>query len=153
MITTNGQLYQWDRGRIIEVSHLASSVVSEIHVFNGTTPNALVLELYEIEGKTVANIPNELLRYDYNLDIYAVVIDSLGKYTTEHLNVRVLRRPKPDDYIYTKTELKTYEALENRIETLEEELKELKELIEAGGVVTPTISVLDSAILDSLILS
>ena len=120
MITTNGQLYQWDVGRIIEVSHLATSTVSEIHVYNGTTDDAPVLILKEIDGKTVAEIPDELLWYDYNLDIYAVVIDNMGRYTTEHLNTKVLSRPKPADYVYTKKETKTYEALEKKIKELEE---------------------------------
>ena len=48
MITTNGQLYQWDVGRIIEVSHLATSTVSEIHVYNGTTDDAPVLILKKL---------------------------------------------------------------------------------------------------------
>lgn len=133
MITTNGQLYQWDTGRIVEVYHLKSSTVSEIHVFNGTTDSALVLELSEIDGKTVAKIPDELLQHNYNMDIYAVVIDRFGKYTTEHLNTRVLSRPKPSDYVYTPSEVRTYEALEERIKELEKGEVSDKKLAEVIG--------------------
>lgn len=144
MITTGGKIYQWDTGRVIEVYHLQNSTVSEVHVFNGTTDNALVLELQEVDGKTVAKIPDELLQFDYNLDIYAVVSDSFGKYTTEHLNTRVFSRPKPIDYIYTESEVKRFEHLEKRMEELEKrgvpiELVEqtVQEYIENNDILNP----------------
>lgn len=122
MITTKGQLYQWDTGRLIEVYPVDNYKVDEIHVFNGTTKFAPVLETWidEKNGRTYAKIPDVLLQSDNNMDIYAVMSNDLGEHTQKHINVTVLRRAKPEDYVYTETELETWKKLEKRIEELEE---------------------------------
>lgn len=122
MITTKGQLYQWDTGRLIEVYPVDNYKVDEIHVFNGTTKFAPVLETWidEKNGRTYAKIPDVLLQSDNNMDIYAVMSNDLGEHTQKHINVAVLRRAKPEDYVYTETELETWKKLEKRIKELEE---------------------------------
>lgn len=121
MITTKGQLYQWDTGRLIEVYPVDNYKVDEIHVFNGTTKFALVLKTWvdEKNGRTYAKIPDVLLQSDNNMDIYAVMSNDLGEHTQKHINVTVLRRAKPEDYVYTETEILRYAELEKRIEELE----------------------------------
>lgn len=120
MITTNGQLYQWDVGRTIEVHLLTGQSVDEIHIYNGTTDYALILDIWSNDNKTktYARIPDSVLQSDNNVDIYAIIKNEYGKHTAKHINVPVITRTKPDDYVYTEEELKTYLKIEKRIEEL-----------------------------------
>ena len=118
MITTRKALYQWDTGRIIEVFPLEDFRVDEIHIYNGTTPYALVLEIWVDSARTFARIPDTLLQSDNNIDIYAVMSNDYGEHTTEHLNLPVFRRTKPDDYVYTEEELLTWKKLDKKIDEL-----------------------------------
>lgn len=131
MITTNGQLYQWDTGRVIEVFLVSREEVDEIHVYNGTTDSAIVLETWTENGRTYAKIPDILLQSDNNLDIYVTSHTDIGENTTQHVNVTVLSRVKPDDYVYTEEELRTWFSLEERIKELENSGKVLPEITEA----------------------
>lgn len=140
MITTKGQLYQWDIGRIIEARLLKEQSIDEIHVYNGTTDYAIILDTWtdESKTKTYAKIPDLLLQSDNNMDIYVITTNEFGKHTTKHINVPVITRAKPDDYVYTEEELKTYARLEKRIEELGGMGKILPEVTEedAGKVLT-----------------
>ena len=131
MITTNGQLYQWDTGRVIEVFLVSKQKVDEIQVYNGTTDNAIVLPKWEENGRTYAEIPDVLLQSDNNIDIYVTSHSDIGENTTRHKNVKVTSRRKPDDYVYTEVELKTWFSLEKRIKELENSGKVLPEITEA----------------------
>ena len=119
MITTNGQLYQWDCGRIIEVFPISNYKVDEIHIFNGTTDFAIVLETWVKDNKTYAKIPDVLLQSDNNVDIYAVMVNDVGKQTQQHINVSVISRVKPEDYVFTEEELKTWLKIKERLDYLE----------------------------------
>lgn len=119
MITTNGQLYQWDTGRLIEVYPVSDYLVSEIHIYNGTTEGAVVLKTWVESGKTFAKIPDLILQSDANLDIFVIMVDNYGSHITEHKNVTVKWRAKPQDYVYTEEELKTWESISKRVDDIE----------------------------------
>ena len=72
MITTNGTLYQWDTGRIIEAYSVANYKIDKIYVYNGTTQNAVYLDTWNEGSRTYAKIPDVLLQSNNNIDIYAV---------------------------------------------------------------------------------
>jgi hypothetical protein len=62
-------------------------------------------------------VPNILLQTDWPINVYAYCGDY---YTKEHAIFKVNRRSRPDDYVYTETEVKRWEALEKRVnETLD----------------------------------
>lgn len=105
-------LYQWDLDRQIEVT---DDSVSEVHFAHPEDDKALVVEIDEIDGVRVASIPNILLQGYAPIKVWLVV----GDVTVYGDKLNVTGRAKPDDYVYTETEVKRYEALESRIEALE----------------------------------
>lgn len=111
MITTNGQLYQWDTKRVIEIYPEAGYKVDEVHIYSSDVyPYALVLNAWSVDGKTFAKIPDLLLQFDSNIGIYIVMSNSRGKRTIEHKNVTVKWRAKPENYVFTETEIEGYES-------------------------------------------
>lgn len=104
------QLYQWDIDRRIIVN---DPNICEVHFCNRTSDCSLVVEVKD----GFANIPNILLHDARPIRAYAYCDD---KYTLTETHFSVKARTKPEDYVYTETEVKSYEDLEARIEALEE---------------------------------
>lgn len=104
---------------------------TQIHFASSDSEKALVVESYELNGKTIANVPNILLQVAIQLYVYVYIRESDEKYTIHRVIFGVDERPKPDDYVYTETEILNYSALERRITSLEENLEEeVKEAIQ-----------------------
>jgi hypothetical protein len=93
-----------------------------VHFSNAITPNALVVEV--VEG--TANIPNILLQNDFDIKAFGYC----GQSVRESYIINVIGRTKPDDYIYTETELKTWETLKTDVETVKEDVETLKTDVE-----------------------
>ena len=68
-------------------------------------------------GVNYVNVPNILLQENFKLRVYAYNRD----YTKFEQDFKIIPRSKPADYVYTPTEIKSFEALEARVETLETE--------------------------------
>jgi ABC-type amino acid transport substrate-binding protein len=113
-----GRLYQWDTGRKVKVSDKCKPV-SEVHFSTLGDGNALVVLPYETENGTVANIPNILLQSNLGICVYVVSAAEDGESTITKRTFSVATRPKPEDYIYTETEVLNYTHLENRLNALE----------------------------------
>lgn len=129
------ELFQWDINRAIVIS---DSAIDQVHFSNTTTGEALVVEVKEQNGKRLANIPNILLQEDWSIKAYGY---AEGQYTKQMVKLKVNTRSKPEDYVYTETELLSYKALaEEMLETLGdieaalEELHNYAESVKAGGV-------------------
>lgn len=106
-------LYQWDVDQRLEV---VNSDVLEVHFSNAVIGAALVCEVYEEDGRRFANIPNVLLQ-----QAWAIQAHGCCELRVRDVQViRVVRREKPADYVYTETEVKSYEDLDKRITALEE---------------------------------
>ena len=103
--------YQWDINQKIKVNEAA---IKEIHYDNGTG-TALVCSVYDYNGQRVADVPNILLTNYWAIKVYAYC----GECVRFENIYEVKKRSKPDDYVYTETEVKRYETLESRIEALE----------------------------------
>ena len=100
-----GSLFQWDTGRQVECD------AEQVHFSNhhyGTS-----IDVNVKDGK--ATIPNQLLTSAIPLKAWAWVKDSSGEYTKEEQIFIVAKRNKPSDYVYTPTELKTWQDLQNQI--------------------------------------
>lgn len=109
------ELWQWDLGQKIIVE---DANVSEVHFYDGINSLALVCEVYDLDGLRIANIPNVVLQDNCDMNIFAFVKDNDGGYTKHREIIKVNKRSRPADYIYTETEVKSYEALEKRIDEM-----------------------------------
>ena len=103
-------LYQWDLDRYIIVN---DANICEVHFCNRTSDCSLVVEVKD----GLAAIPNILLQDARPIRAYAYCDD---KYTLTESQFTVKSRTRPSDYVYTETEVKRYDSLEERITYLEE---------------------------------
>lgn len=110
------RLYQWDTDRQIEFTNTEGLAVDEVHFSNSYMVKALVVE----PQGTTANIPNILLQYAVPVKIYVVAHTENGKHVTFTAQFEVNNRTRPSDYVYTETEVKRYETLEERIKKIED---------------------------------
>lgn len=102
------QFYQWDIDRKLIIEDAA---ITQVHFCNRTDVCSLVCETYQEDGLTLVNVPNILLQTDWRINVYAY--DS--NYTKFSAIFNVVRRSKPENYIYTETEVLNYNELLNRI--------------------------------------
>lgn len=111
------KFYQWDLDRKLIVE---DPQITEVHFCNRTGDCSLVCETFVEDGITMANVPNILLQTDWKIRVYAYD----GTYTKHEECYEVVSRTKPADYIYTETEVLSYEHLENEIEQIREEMQQ-----------------------------
>ena len=105
ILNGRGSFYQWDFDQKLAV---LDDTVTEVHFPLGTD-GCPPLPVYEQNGQRVVDVPNILLQTAGVLRVYAFVVDDLGGRTICTETFRVNERAKPDDYIYTETELWTAE--------------------------------------------
>lgn len=109
------QLHQWDLNQKVIV---VNELIKEVHFTNASLGKALVVEVVD----RTANIPNILLQEAWDIKAYGYC----GECVRESLVINVIPRAKPEDYVYTETEIKRYE-------TLEAEIVELKDAVAANS--------------------
>lgn len=115
------ELYQWDVGVVVDVT---DENINEVHFSNlryGVSFNI------EVQNGTVT-IPPEVLQSGADVFCWAFVRGENGGYTKKEQIFNVEKRPRPADYVYTPTEVLTWEALKKQIEGVEAEL-----LADIGG--------------------
>ena len=100
--------WQWDLNQALIVEN---EEINEVHFCNGTADCSLVCAINE----GLVNVPNILLQSANDIRVYAVCGDS----TIGEQLFKVRARTKPEDYVYTETEVLRYEDLEERITALE----------------------------------
>lgn len=97
---------------------MSNTDICEVHFCNRTSDCSLVVEPYWEDGKYIADIPNVLLQTARPIRIYAYIDDA---YTLDEEQFSVKARTKPADYVYTETEVKSYDALEKKLNEIEEQ--------------------------------
>lgn len=107
------QFYQWDIDRRLIID---DETIKEVHFCNRTNECSLVCEAYTENGKRFVNVPNILLQTDWRINVYAYD----GQATLHEEKYNVIARSKPEDYVYTETEILNYTSLLERIDKLEE---------------------------------
>lgn len=112
-------LWQWDYGQRVQLHDVP--VGTKVHFSNAAIkPNALVTEAYEDGEGVYADIPDVLLQTAGTLTAYIYLEDG-DEGHTEYRKLFIVRdRERPDDYVYTEDDVKTWEMLEERIKVLEE---------------------------------
>lgn len=105
--------YQWDVNQKLVVNCNAK----QVHFCNGTSETSLVVPV--VDG--MVDVPNILLQTAGKLRAYAYIIDdeNTEKYTLCSAVFKVQERTKPDDYVYTETEVLRWSDLEDRIMVIE----------------------------------
>lgn len=105
---SNGQLkfWQWDTGQKVKVPEN----VPTVHFKFGAGAVELPVE------NSWVDVPDELLQTGKDILLWTYRED----HTLDAARIPVERRPKPADYIYTPTEVKTWESLDARIKALED---------------------------------
>jgi hypothetical protein len=109
------KFYQWDVDRKLIIE---DATITQVHFCNRTDECSLVCETYQEDGLTLVNVPNVLLQTDWRINVYAYDTN----YTKFSECFAVAKRSKPENYIYTETEVLTYNTLLNRIDELDESI-------------------------------
>lgn len=105
--------FQWDLEQKLIIEDAS---INEVHFCNRTDDCSLVCEVYDENGLRVVNVPNILLQDNWAINVYAYCTN----YTKYSATFKVNKRSKPEDYMYTETEVKTWDELEQRVAALEE---------------------------------
>jgi hypothetical protein len=108
--------YQWDTNQRLILEGIPADC--QIHFKSAGERTALTLEQYEFEGKTVVDVPNVLLQNTEKIIVWAYVYTD-EKYTVEQASFSVVPRQKPNEYVYTPTEILDYKHLSERIDQIE----------------------------------
>ena len=104
--------YQGDIDRKLIVE---DETIKEVHFCNGSEECSLVCEVFTEDNKRIVNVPNILLQSCKRVRAYGY-----SENHTRYCKVfNVVKRSKPEDYIYTETEIKSYKNLETRINEIE----------------------------------
>lgn len=115
-----GELYQWDTGRVVKVVPDENVTVHEVHFSTKRMDYAYVLKTYIEDGVTYCAIPNLILQQFNRLLCYEVCQNSDGEETIADAYFDIIKRNRPEDYVYTEQEHFTFVKLENRLDKLEE---------------------------------
>ena len=118
-----GRLTQWDLNRKVIVTGYEG--VAEVHFASpGDDHGAYVVKL--VDGQ--AGIPNILLTMAGTINVYVYPADR----TVFATALWVMAREKPDDYVYTETEVLSYKTLDEKIGDLAELTTTAKENLVAA---------------------
>lgn len=108
--------YQWDINQKLIVS---DKTIDEVHFCNRMGSCSFVREVYLKDGLYLVDVPNTILRDDLPIKAYA--------YDLNHTEVchtfDVMRRTRPEDYVYTDEEQKVWADLEARIDAMEDDIE------------------------------
>lgn len=124
----DGTLWQWDVGRKMVITLKEGSTIDKVQFYNGMEDYARPATSIEtIDGEILAGIPNTLLQHPNNLTAYLMTIDEDGVKTTESITMAVNKRAKPEDYVYSEEDYRTYKVVLDAFDDLRDEFGELKE--------------------------
>ena len=107
---SNGKdrVYQWDHDIVLTI--LEPENVPTVHFRWGGKAVPITVTNQQVE------IPPELLQQPKDIILWAYTPD----HTMDMARIPLEKRPKPSDYAYTPTEIKTWEDLDARIKALED---------------------------------
>lgn len=105
--------WQWDLNHRLILDGCNSGI--EVHFSSCYSEKALVTETYADGELVFANVPNIMLTKAADISVFVYIDDQVAHSAL----ISVFERPKPEDYIYTETEVKSLEALERRLDALE----------------------------------
>lgn len=104
------ELYQWDTGVELEVSE----ELTQIHMSVSSYGTSLDVDV--VDG--IAKIPDILLQKGEDLNVWGFFETEESGFTKIHKKIRVNRRNKPADYIYTPQEQTTLQKIKDQLDEL-----------------------------------
>ena len=113
-------LWQWDKGQRLLLSGVEAGTQVHFSSETDTEPNALVVASYADNGEVYADVPNILLQISGRIFVYIYKDSGNEGHTEVKWQIAVYPREKPEDYVYTETEVLSYAALEERVKALED---------------------------------
>ena len=120
------QLYQWDSNVKLIVEDDRINQVQFSQRFSRTAA------CVKVENRECF-IPNEFLQSYYDIFAYACIVDNDGQVCEFSEMFTVFARPKPDNYIYTPTEIITFKRIEDELNKKFEALaKEIEDDMETA---------------------
>ena len=114
MLTLNdgrSELWQWDTGRTLAVD----ADCSQVHFSNKVFGRSIDVDVAD----GVAIIPDILLQADKDLNVWAFVGTAENGYTKISKTLKVNRRNKPADYVFTPPDQTSLEEIKERVGYLE----------------------------------
>lgn len=136
-ITCQKELWQWDTGHKIQISglNIEGKTVYVNFSFDKNTGEAPPVETVLVDGKVEAKIPAFIFEKEdccvtssYKAYAFVRVIDEESMETIFRIAFIIKTQPKPNDYIHTEDELRSFDALEKHVE---EELTEFRNQLAA----------------------
>lgn len=108
--------YQWDLDQKLSVEY--DENVCHVHFKNPDGETSLDVDTYTLDGRLVADVPNILLQKAGVITAWIYKCEG-DECTIETTIFRVQARQKPSDYVYTETEVQSYQALAKRLDEIE----------------------------------
>ena len=108
-----GELYQWDTGRTLTVD---DATVTQVHYQNRAYGRTIDVDVKD--GSAI--IPDEILQKPGDLRVYAFSGTAESGFTKVERVFNIVRRNKPNDYMFAPTEQKSLEGLQKQIGDLSE---------------------------------
>ena len=112
-------LYQWELGRKISISTSEHTIINKVEFSHDGDTESLVVKPRVENDQMVVDIPNIMLLSGRYIHVYISYSDENLLETVAYDILPVIKRPKPSDYVYTETEVLTWESLDERIKKLE----------------------------------
>ena len=112
-------LYQWDTDVRLILTEPEGVTITEVHFANDLSASAAVVEVQRDGGSATVAVPNILMQSPREIVAYCYIHTANGGHTEEHAIFPVESRKRPDDYVYTETEVRTWVELDARIKALE----------------------------------
>lgn len=109
--------YQWELNQFIVDEDF--KIDDEVNFSSIKTREALVVKVKDKNNTLIAEVPNILLQDYHPIYVYWIVLNETGEYVQKEAKFEVIKRPRPQDYVYTETEIWSYSELEQRVKILE----------------------------------
>ena len=128
----NGQLYcwQWETNQRLVIDTLEGYEIENLSCKMGIPKDKIGIvevEIYKENEIIFSNIPDILLQHEGLVEVWIQTNLEFSPITLAHWRFRVKKREKPEDYIYTDTDVLTWQELDKRIMVLEENSSTLPE--------------------------
>lgn len=101
--------YQWDIGEKVILSEPVGNDC-RVHFQNPDSDICFVVKPYELNGKVVADVPNILLQLPNPIVVWCYVLEQSESHTIVKEEFAVTPRQKPSDYVYTETEVLSFNS-------------------------------------------
>lgn len=111
-------LTQWDYGRLLEVRINDMPEKLEAHFGYEEITDTLIVDVVSHENVAIIPIPNVILTQNKEAVCWIYYQEENCGATEKTIKLAIEPRKKPSDYVFTEVELKTYEALEAKLNNI-----------------------------------